>query len=121
MAVAPGRTDQHENIGNEKGQQVQECPNTLLPNVGSKRRNHGTSRPSSYRGAVLAANRIGGASDSRAGRSLELGHVLADKESVILLDGAAEELENHAEEKDADAGAGKHAGGCDFPLRGEEA
>lgn len=52
---------------------------------------------------------------------LVLGDVLLDKVAVEFLDGAAEELEGHAEEEDADAGSGEHARGGDVPLLGEEA
>lgn len=49
------------------------------------------------------------------------GDVLLDEQSVVLLDGAAEELEEDGEADDADAGAGEHALGGDLPVLTDEA
>ena len=119
------QTYQHKNISNEKRQQVQKRPNTLLPHIRSKRRNHRTRRRTSRRhsSTIFATQRLGSSSSGvgRSRRMLKLGNVLADEKPVVFLDGAAEKFEDNAEEEDADAGAGEHAGGCDAPLGGEEA
>lgn len=69
--------------------------------------------------AVLAA--IRGRGRGGGGGCLVSGDVLLDDVAVPFLDGAAEELEGHDEEDDADAGAGEHTLAGDAPGRGDEA
>lgn len=72
-------------------------------------------------GGIGCSSRLGRSGGGGSGRFLELVGVLLDEEAVVLLGQAAEELQSHDEEDDADAGARKHALGLDLPGLGDEA
>lgn len=60
--------------------------------------------------AIVTVVALVGNSDMAAGIG-----VLADEEVVVLLDRAAEKLEEHGKQDDSDARAGKHTGGPNVP------
>jgi len=47
--------------------------------------------------------------------------MFADQKSVVFLDAASEELEEHDQQDDADTGSGEHACAADVPGRRDEA
>ncbi|KAL3958604.1 hypothetical protein ACCO45_006766 [Purpureocillium lilacinum] len=116
----PADTYQHEKVRDRELEKVQEGADRLLEDVGPEGRHDGRTDTAGgggdRRGSVLATD--GAAVGTCA---LVLGDVLADEEAVELLDGAADELERHGEEEDADAGTGEHAARGDVPLAREEA
>lgn len=104
---------QHDEIGNGKLDHVQQRPGSLFQYTRPEplglrcalTRWSGTRR----RGWLIAVvPRCAGFESGSRG-------VLLDEISIILLDGAAHELQRHGQQEDADARAGKHAGGGVVP------
>lgn len=105
-------TDQHQKVGADKLQEMQDGADSLLPGIGPEGRN-GV--------AIVIANSVLAAQRAGLARPRVVCNVLLDQIAIVLLDRPAQELEHHAEEEDTDAGAGEHALRPDAPPVGEEA
>ena len=103
---------QHDKVRHSKLQHMQESPDSLLQDTRSELGDLPWRNPSSSTGYFPWQDGFGGFRDSSLGVLLD---VLGDDVAVKFLGGAAEELEGHDEENDADAGACEHAVGFDLP------
>lgn len=120
---------QHDKARDSKLNHVYQRTDGLLEHAWAEGRHGDAGRASQLAAVDGLEARLGGigwgsglgCGGGGRGRFLELGGVLLDDEAVVLLGQAAEELEGHDEEDDADAGAGEHALGLDLPGLGDEA
>lgn len=120
---------QHDKVRDSKLNHVYQRTDCLLEHAWAEGRHGGAGRASQLAivdGFEALLGGIGwgsglGCCGGGGGRLLELVGVLLHDEAVVLLGQAAEELEGHDEEDDADAGAGEHALGLDLPGLGDEA
>lgn len=110
---------QHEEVSHHELGCVEKGANALLPHLGS------------VAGHGRRSNRGGGARSGGIGRfdlrRLGLGHgdramgILADKETVVLLNRTAKTLEGDCKKDDADTRTGKHTLRLDVPRGRQEA
>ena len=123
---------QHDEIRHGKRAHVQKRPDCLLQHIRSELARgvsglspanptgrHQTARLPRPTGAALAVGRRG--RGRGAGSSGRFRLVSAEEIAVVFLGSAAEGLQHHDEEDDADAGTAEHAGGGDVPGGGYEA